>query len=86
MNANIKELKNKLKNEAPIVVYNKLEKYRIPSPYKEIIELICIRKMHVYPAILELKDSYNIHLSYWDFINKTNKSLKMFAESERIQK
>ena len=84
MKTETKKLKEKLKNLPPIVVYNKLELYKIPTPYKEIIILTCIDKLNVEPAIEMLKERYNINIGYWDFIAKTSKALNLFVNSEKL--
>lgn len=84
MNVDNKRLKNRLKNLPPIVVYNKLEMYKIPSPYKEIIILTCIDKLNVDLAISELRSRFNIGLTYWDFILKSRKAFDLFNRSEQL--
>lgn len=84
MNVDNKRLKNKLKNLPPIVVHNKLELYKIPSPYKEIIILTCIDKLNVELAIDELRERYGIGLNYWNFILKTREAFDLFNNCEKL--
>ncbi len=84
MNVDNKRLKNRLKNLPPIVVHNKLELYKIPTPYKEIIVLTCIDKLNVELAMEELRVRYGIGLNYWNFILKTREAFNLFNRSEML--
>lgn len=77
MNIKSKEIRKEFKELAPNLAYEKLEKYRMASPYKEIIIATCIERLDAFSAIQFLKTKYNINLSYWTFVSKKQDALEM---------
>lgn len=54
MNIENRATKLYLKKLPPVVAVELLEKYMIPSPYKEILEAVCIKQLPLYKAIEHL--------------------------------
>ena len=86
MNVKTRDVKRKFKNLAPTEAYTLLDKYRIVSPYKEIIIAICIERMDTFTAMYHIRDKYNINLSYWTFVGKVKEALEMLVKSEEAEK
>lgn len=70
-----------LKELPPNRVYELLEQYRIPSPYKWILIACCVERLDAYSAIDYLEEKHRIHISYWTYVRKLNDSLKMFRRA-----
>lgn len=73
-----------LKNSAPIEVYQKLEEYRIPTPYKEILIVSCVLGKDYFSAIDTLSEDYGIHLSYWTYCRRLKKALELYYKSAKL--
>lgn len=71
------KIRKEFKELAPNLAYEKLEKYRMASPYKEIIIATCIERLDTFSAIQFLKNKHNINLSYWTFVSKKQDALEM---------
>jgi len=70
-----------LKELPPLTVLELLDKYHIPSPYKEILIAICVERLKDFPALDFLEEKFKIHIGYWDFRKKTSKALDIFRKS-----
>ena len=70
-----------LKDLPPLEALELLEKYHIPSPYKEILIAICVERLKDFPALDFLEEKYKICLGYWDFRKKTGVALDIFRKS-----
>lgn len=58
-----------------------IEKYKIPSPYKEVLIVSCIERRKDFDAISHLEEYYNINLSYRTYVRRLRDSLEMFRKS-----
>lgn len=74
-----------LRELAPIEVLEKLDSFRIPSPYKEILIACCVEQLEAFPAIDYLEEKYNIHLSYWTYVRNLKKALQKFRTANLYQ-
>lgn len=83
MNIENRAVKILLKHSAPLEVYQKLEEYRIPSPYKEILIVSCIEGKDYFQALDLLAERYNIHLSYWTYCRRLKRALEMYRQSAK---
>lgn len=81
MNIDNRATKLYLKSLAPVEVYNKLEEYKIPSPYKEVLIVSCILKLKDFKAIETLEKEFNIYIGYWTYVRRLKESLCMFRKS-----
>ena len=70
-----------LKELPPLTVLELLDKYHIPSPYKEILIAICVERLNVYSAVDFLSEEYNINIGYWNLRKKTSEALDIFRKS-----
>lgn len=68
---------------APIEAYETLEKYKIPTPYKELLEIICIERHKGYKILDRLEEKYNIYMEYWTMIKEFDTALDMFYKSNQ---
>lgn len=82
MNIKSKEIRKEFKELAPNLAYEKLEKYRMASPYKEIIIATCIKRYDAFSSIKYLKEKHNINLSYWTFVSKKKDALEMLHKCQ----
>ncbi len=81
MNINNRATKLYLKSLAPIKAYELIDKYRIPSPYKEILIVCCILKLKDFEAISKLEKEYHIYIGYWTYVRKLKEALCIFYKS-----
>lgn len=81
MNIENRATKLYLKELPPLTVYDLLDKYRIPTPFKEILIAVCILKLKDFPALDYLQEKYNIHLSYRTYVRRLKDALEMFRKS-----
>ena len=68
---------------APIEAYELLEKYKIPTPYKELLEIVCIKRQKGFKIIDILEEEYNINMPYWTMIKEFDVALDMFYKSNQ---
>lgn len=85
MNIENRAIKLFIKEMPPAEALERIERYKIPSPYKEILDIVCVQKVHGrYKAMSVLaSDPYNIHLDYWTFGRRLKEALEMFRKSHR---
>ena len=72
-----------LMDMAPIEAYKLLEKYKIPTPYKELLEIVCIKRQKGFKIIDILEEEYNIKMPYWTMIKEFGVALDMFYKSNQ---
>ena len=72
MNIENRATKLYLKKLPPVVAVELLEKYMIPSPYKEIINAICIKQLPTFKAI--------------DFLSKEHKMIALYNDVAKVSK
>lgn len=84
MNIENRATKLYLKKLPPVVAIELLEKYMIPSPYKEILESVCIKQMPLFKAIEYIADDYNINISYTTIRRKLKIGLELFRDSSKL--
>lgn len=84
MNIENRATKLYLKKLPPVVAVELLEKYMIPSPYKEVIEAVCIKRLPLFKAIEYLSEKYCINLSYTTIRRKLKIGLELFRDSNFV--
>lgn len=84
MNIENRATKLYLKKLPPVVAVELLEKYMIPSPYKEIINAICIKQLPTFKAIDFLSKEHKINLSYRSICRKLVIALELFRDSNSL--
>ena len=75
--------KEYLMSLSPIEAYELIEKYKIPTPYKELFEIVCIRRLKGYKIIDVLEEKYLIKMPYWTMIKEFDTALDMFYKSNQ---
>ena len=70
MNIENRAVKLYLKELPPTVAIDLIEKYKIPSPYKEILITVCVQRVGGYKAMQSLEIRYGIYMSYWTFCRR----------------
>lgn len=81
MNIENRATKLYLKTLAPVKVYELLEMYKIPSPYKEVLITACVERKEGFQGIKHLAKHYEIYIEYWTFGRRLKEGLKMFRRS-----
>lgn len=69
-----------IKEMAPMTAIQKIEEYKIPTPYKEILIALVNRK-EGYEALDYLAEKFSIHMGYWTYGRRLKESLQMFRKS-----
>lgn len=68
---------------APIEAIEILDKYKIPTPYRELLEIICIKRIKGFRILDELEKQYNIKMNYYTMIINFDIALDMFYKSNQ---
>lgn len=66
MNPENRAIKIHIKEMAPMTAIQKIEDYKIPTPYKEILIALVNRK-EGYEALDYLAEKFSIHMGYWTY-------------------
>lgn len=74
-----------LRDLAPQEALDKIEAFKIPSPYKEILIASCVEELDAFPAIDYLEEKYNIVMSYWTYVRSLKKALIKFRAANLYQ-
>lgn len=80
MNPENRAIKIYIKNLAPMTAIQKIEDYKIPTPYREILIALVNRK-EGYEALDYLAEKFSIHMGYWTYGRRLKASLQMFRKS-----
>lgn len=86
MNIENRATKVMLKNMPVFMVEDLIRRYKIKSPYKEILEATCIKDKDQFEAMDWLKKEYKIHLGFRTFSRKYAKALEMFRTAHLLYK
>lgn len=86
MNIERRRIKIYLKSLAPIEVYETLESYRIPSPYKEILITACIYNKEGFEGCDFMEEKFKIHIGYWSFVKKLKEALEKVQKTYEYKK
>lgn len=68
---------------APIEAIDLINKFQIPTPYKELLNIICIRRIKGFKILDILEEEYNIKLPYYTMIQYFDVALEMFYKSNQ---
>ena len=68
---------------SPIEAYELIEKYKIPTPYKELLEIVCIKRQKGFKILDKLEKDYKIYMEYWTMIKEFDVALDMFYKSNQ---
>lgn len=72
MNPENRAIKIHIKEMAPMTAIQKIEEYKIPTPYKEILIALVNRK-EGYEALDYLAEKFSIHMGILDLWKKTKR-------------
>ena len=90
MNIENRATKLYLRKLPPVVAIELLEKYMIPSPYKEILICICVKRKSVYETqhFLAHDETLKQHwnLEYLTIVRKFKIGLELFRECSAFDK
>lgn len=86
MNLENRATKVMLKNMPVFMVEDLMKRYKIKSPYKEILEATCIHDKDQFEAIDWIKYKYKIHIGFRTFSRKYAKALEMFRTAHLMYK
>lgn len=84
MNLENRATKVMLKNMPVFMVEDLIKRYKIKSPYKEILEATCIKDKGQFEAMDWIKREYKIHLGFRTFSRKYAKALEMFRTAHLL--
>lgn len=68
---------------APIEAIELINKFQIPTPYKELLNIICIRRVKGFKILDVLEKDYNIKMPYYTMIQNFDIALDMFYKSNQ---
>lgn len=78
MNLENRATKVMLKDMPVFMAEDLIKRYKIKSPYKEILEATCLHDKDQFEAMDWIKQKYKIHLGFRTFSRKYAKALEMF--------
>lgn len=68
---------------APVEAEELIKKFQIPTPYKELLNIICIRRIKGFKILDILEEDYNIKMPYYTMIQNFDTALDMFYKSNQ---
>lgn len=86
MNIENRVTKLYIKELSPAVAIELIEKYKIPTPYKEILIAVCVEHRYIYPAMRHLSKEYGINLEYKTVCRRLKVALEMFRKANALDK
>lgn len=86
MNLENRATKVMLKDMPVFMAEDLIKRYKIKSPYKEILEATCIHDKDQFEAMNWIKEEYKIHLGFRTFSRKYAKALEMFRTAHFMYK
>lgn len=82
MNDETRATKVYIKDLAPIEALDEIERYKLPTPHREIL-ITLVKGKEGYPACDYLAKEFQIHIGYWSYIKRLKEALIMFRKSKR---
>jgi hypothetical protein len=83
MNIERRATKLYLKDLPPVEAYRRIDEYKIPSPYREVLFAVINRK-EGFSGCDYLSENFHINMSYWTFGRRLKEALDMFRKSNSI--
>lgn len=83
MNIENRAVKAAIKDLPPVQALALFDEYKIPSPYKEILTIVCVRRIRGFKAMDTLDKEYQIFLGYWTFVRRLKDALEMFRKADK---
>lgn len=81
MNIENRAIKIYIKNLPPSVAIDLIEKYKIPTPHKQILIAVCVERKSVFATMNKLSNEYSINMSYITCVRYLKTALEMFRKS-----
>lgn len=70
-----------LKHLPPLLAIKLIDKYKIPSPEREVLISACVDHKGGFAGIENLKNKYDVHISYWTFVACLGRGLDKFYDT-----
>lgn len=70
-----------LKHLPPLLATKLIDKYKIPSPEREVLISACIEHKGGFAGVENLRKNYDIHISYWHFVTCLARGLDKFYDT-----
>lgn len=86
MNIDNRATKIYIKALPPALAIELIEKYKIPTPYKEILISVCVERRYIFPAMRHLSEKYGINIEYKTFCRRFKDALEMFRKANALDK
>ena len=67
-----------IKHLPPVISIDLIDEYKIPSPEREVLISACVLGKGGFAGVEYLKEKYDIHISYWQFVSRLAHALDMF--------
>lgn len=58
-----------------------IDKYKIPSPCREVLITVCVDRKGGYAGVHHLHQKFEISLGYWTFVERLRDALEMFYKT-----
>lgn len=85
MNVEKRKTKQYIKGLPPVQAEQLLEEYKIPSPHKEILHLVCVEKCPNFFVVADkLSRIYDINISTWQIGYRLSEALEQFASAKKF--
>lgn len=70
-----------IKHLPPVLATKLINEYKIPSPFREVLLSACVENKGGFAGVAHLSEKYDIHISYWQFVNYLGKALDIFYKA-----
>lgn len=70
-----------IKHLPPLMAIDLVDEYQIPSPEREVLISACVVGKGGFAGVDYLKEKYDIHISYWQFVSRLSRALDLFYET-----
>lgn len=85
MNAEKLKTKRYIKGLPPLKAKQLFDEYGIPSPYKEVLYLVCVERCpSYYEVVRRLSSDYGINMSFWQVGYRLLEGLDKFDSAKKF--
>lgn len=85
MNIEKRKTKQFIKGLPPLQAEQLFEEYKIPSPHKEILYLVCVEKCPNFFVVADkLSRAHGINISTWQIGYRLSEALEKFASAKKF--
>ena len=83
MNIEKRKTKQYIKSLPPVQLQQKLDEYKIPSPHKEILYLVCAERCPNFFVVADqLSSRFGINMTTWQIGYRLSEALDKFASAK----